>query len=94
MEATGLTNLLPPILLDVSQGWESWGGTQPASLDLLVSINMMHIAELRCTEVSSPPQPLSPARAQGGLPGGVPGPLSWAPPLSFPRACSRVPGCC
>ncbi|XP_066054091.1 methyltransferase-like 26 isoform X1 [Chamaea fasciata] len=50
VEATGLPNLLPPILLDVSQGWETWGGTQPATLDLLVSINMMHIAELRCTE--------------------------------------------
>ncbi|NXO39939.1 MTL26 protein, partial [Locustella ochotensis] len=50
VEATGLPNLLPPILLDVSQGWETWGGIQPATLDLLVSINMMHIAELRCTE--------------------------------------------
>ncbi|KAM4891918.1 methyltransferase-like 26 isoform 2-T2 [Sylvia borin] len=50
VEATGLPNLLPPIVLDVSQGWETWGGTQPATLDLLVSINMMHIAELRCTE--------------------------------------------
>ncbi|NXS81665.1 MTL26 protein, partial [Erpornis zantholeuca] len=50
VEATGVPNLLPPILLDVSQGWETWGGTQPSSLDLLVSINMMHIAELRCTE--------------------------------------------
>ncbi|NWS98659.1 MTL26 protein, partial [Mionectes macconnelli] len=50
VEATGLPNLLPPIVVDVSQGWETWGGTQPATLDLLVSINMMHIAELRCTE--------------------------------------------
>ncbi|XP_005054383.1 PREDICTED: UPF0585 protein C16orf13 homolog [Ficedula albicollis] len=50
VEATALPNLLPPILLDVSQGWETWGGTQPGTLDLLVSINMMHIAELRCTE--------------------------------------------
>ncbi|KAL9835380.1 methyltransferase-like 26 isoform 2-T2 [Geothlypis trichas] len=50
VEATGVPNLLPPIVLDVSQGWETWGGTQPASLDLLVSINMMHISELRCTE--------------------------------------------
>ncbi|XP_037242597.1 methyltransferase-like 26 isoform X3 [Falco rusticolus] len=49
-EATQVPNMLPPILLDVSQGWETWGGTQPATLDLLVSINMMHIAELRCTE--------------------------------------------
>ncbi|XP_063270607.1 methyltransferase-like 26 isoform X1 [Prinia subflava] len=50
VEATGVPNLLPPIQLDVSQGWETWGGIQPATLDLLVSINMMHIAELRCTE--------------------------------------------
>ncbi|XP_062467983.1 methyltransferase-like 26 isoform X2 [Pezoporus occidentalis] len=49
-EAMQVPNVLPPILLDVSQGWETWGGTQPASLDLLVSINMMHIAELACTE--------------------------------------------
>ncbi|NXJ70239.1 MTL26 protein, partial [Rostratula benghalensis] len=50
VEAMGVPNMLPPILLDVSQGWEMWGGTQPATLDLLVSINMMHIAELRCTQ--------------------------------------------
>ncbi|NXR37753.1 MTL26 protein, partial [Zosterops hypoxanthus] len=50
VEAMGLPNLLPPILLDVSQGWETWGGTQPSTLDLLVSINMMHISELQCTE--------------------------------------------
>ncbi|NXX98061.1 MTL26 protein, partial [Centropus bengalensis] len=49
-EAMGVPNLLPPILLDVSQSWETWGGTQPATLDLLVSINMMHITELCCTE--------------------------------------------
>lgn len=52
-EAMRVPNVLTPILLDVSQGWETWGGTQPASLDLLVSINMMHITELACTEVSS-----------------------------------------
>ncbi|NXE24254.1 MTL26 protein, partial [Ardeotis kori] len=50
VEAMGVPNILPPILVDVSQGWETWGGTQPATLDLLISINMMHIAELRCTE--------------------------------------------
>ncbi|XP_063199784.1 methyltransferase-like 26 isoform X2 [Chroicocephalus ridibundus] len=49
-EAMQVPNMLPPVLLDVSQGWEMWGDTQPATLDLLVSINMMHIAELRCTE--------------------------------------------
>ncbi|NWU90802.1 MTL26 protein, partial [Upupa epops] len=49
-KAMQVPNVLPPILLDVAQGWETWGGAQPATLDLLVSINMMHIAELRCTE--------------------------------------------
>lgn len=51
-EAMHVPNMLPPILLDVSQSWEMWGGTQPSTLDLLISINMMHISELRCTEVS------------------------------------------
>ncbi|PKK21979.1 hypothetical protein A306_00008385 [Columba livia] len=49
-EAMHVPNMLPPILLDVSQSWEMWGGTQPSTLDLLISINMMHISELRCTE--------------------------------------------
>lgn len=105
-EAMQVPNVLPPILLDVSQGWETWGGTQPATLDLLVSINMMHIAELRCTEVSraglEPRQP-SPgpcplvwgSQGQGGDSRGVvTSPLTRSPPLSFPRACLRVLGCC
>ncbi|NXF33206.1 MTL26 protein, partial [Nyctibius bracteatus] len=50
VEAMRVPNVLPPILLDVAQGWETWGGTQPATLDLLLSINMVHITELRCTE--------------------------------------------
>lgn len=69
-----MPNVLPPILLDVAQGWETWGGTQPATLDLLVSINMMHIAELRCTEVSSvrvPVPQFGGPRAGGGAPGGL-----------------------
>ncbi|XP_071671471.1 methyltransferase-like 26 isoform X1 [Patagioenas fasciata] len=49
-EAMHIPNMLPPILLDVSQSWEMWGGTQPNTLDLLISINMMHISELWCTE--------------------------------------------
>ncbi|NWU68302.1 MTL26 protein, partial [Pterocles burchelli] len=49
-EAMRVPNVLPPILLDVSQGWETWGGTRPATLDLLLSINMMHVTELRCTQ--------------------------------------------
>uniref|UniRef100_A0A8D2M316 Methyltransferase like 26 n=1 Tax=Zonotrichia albicollis TaxID=44394 RepID=A0A8D2M316_ZONAL len=80
VEATGLPNLLPPILLDVSQGWETWGGTQPASVDLLVSINMMHISELRCTEVSAL---RSRCPCSGGSPGGVSSPLT-CPHLSRP----------
>ncbi|NXN12285.1 MTL26 protein, partial [Indicator maculatus] len=50
VEALRIPNLLPPILLDVAQGWETWGGAQSGTLDLLVSINMMHITELGCTE--------------------------------------------
>lgn len=72
-EAMQVPNVLPPILLDVSQGWETWGGTQPATLDLLVSINMMHITELRCTEVSG--AGLEPRRPSPG-----PQPLVWGVP--------------
>lgn len=86
VEATGVPNLLPPILLDVSQGWETWGGTQPASLDLLVSINMMHISELRCTEVRASTAPVP---ARGGS-RGVPSPLT-CPHLS--RSPGPVQGC-
>ncbi|XP_030316040.1 methyltransferase-like 26 isoform X1 [Calypte anna] len=49
-EAMQVPNVLPPILLDVSQGWETWGGILPATLDLLVSINLMHISEFCCTQ--------------------------------------------
>ncbi|XP_025956273.1 methyltransferase-like 26 isoform X1 [Dromaius novaehollandiae] len=49
-EAMQLQNMLPPIYLDASQSWETWGGIQPGTLDLVVNINMMHISELRCTE--------------------------------------------
>ncbi|NWY04126.1 MTL26 protein, partial [Nothoprocta ornata] len=49
-EATQLPNLLPPIYLDVSQSWETWGGIQPGTLDIIVNINMMHISGMECTE--------------------------------------------
>ncbi|KGL75533.1 UPF0585 protein C16orf13 A, partial [Tinamus guttatus] len=49
-EATQLPNLLPPIYLDASQSWETWGGIQPGTLDIVVNINMMHISEIECTE--------------------------------------------
>lgn len=107
-----MPNMLPPIYLDVSQGWETWGGTQPATLDLVVSINMMHISELRCTEVSGAPGGVGGsgaapciywgARGEGcsargweiSFGEGVPGVLIQLLPLSFPRGCSRAPGCC
>uniref|UniRef100_A0A8C5UFQ8 Methyltransferase-like 26 n=1 Tax=Malurus cyaneus samueli TaxID=2593467 RepID=A0A8C5UFQ8_9PASS len=92
VEAAGLPNLLPPIPLDVSQGWESWGGTQPATLDLLVSINMMHIAELRCTEVSSPRRPLSPARAEEGALRGCPQTPELVPTSLVPQGLFRGAG--
>lgn len=92
VEATGVPNLLPPILLDVSQGWETWGGTQPATLDLVVSINMMHIAELRCTEVSGPRQPLSPARAEEGPPGRCPQSPDLVPTSLVPQGLFKGAG--
>uniref|UniRef100_A0A8C9NHP2 Methyltransferase-like 26 n=1 Tax=Serinus canaria TaxID=9135 RepID=A0A8C9NHP2_SERCA len=91
VEATGVPNLLPPILLDVSQGWETWGGTQPSTLDLLVSINMMHIAELRCTEVNGPPQPLCPAGPRGGS-RGCPWPPDPVPTSLVPQGLFRGAG--
>ncbi|XP_053132400.1 methyltransferase-like 26 [Hemicordylus capensis] len=48
--ALRLPNVSPPIFLDSSQRWETWGDFQPASLDLIVNINMMHISEISCTE--------------------------------------------
>ncbi|KAL2086856.1 hypothetical protein ACEWY4_017915 [Coilia grayii] len=44
-----LDNVNPAIYLDASQSWESWGGVQPESLDIVVNINMIHISPVACT---------------------------------------------
>ncbi|XP_048351009.1 methyltransferase-like 26 [Sphaerodactylus townsendi] len=44
-----LPNVKPPIFLDSSRSWETWG-PRPGSLDLIVNINMIHISDVSCTE--------------------------------------------
>ncbi|XP_030067068.1 methyltransferase-like 26 [Microcaecilia unicolor] len=45
-----LKNVMEPVFLDSSLAWETWGGWQPNSLDIIVNINMIHITDYSCTE--------------------------------------------
>ncbi|XP_015266016.1 PREDICTED: UPF0585 protein C16orf13 homolog [Gekko japonicus] len=47
--ALSLPNVKPPVFLDASGSWETWG-LRPGSLDLVVNINMIHISDVCCTE--------------------------------------------
>ncbi|XP_040296673.1 methyltransferase-like 26 [Bufo bufo] len=46
---SSLTNVEQPRTLDASLSWKTWG-VEPDSLDLVVSINMIHISEPVCTQ--------------------------------------------
>ncbi|XP_053220570.1 methyltransferase-like 26 [Podarcis raffonei] len=50
IRAYRLPNVKPPIYLDASRSWETWGSLRPDSLDLIVNINMIHISDMSCTE--------------------------------------------
>ncbi|KAG9476818.1 hypothetical protein GDO78_002287 [Eleutherodactylus coqui] len=47
-----LTNVEQPRTLDASWSWETWG-LEPNSLQLVVCINMIHISEPICTQVTA-----------------------------------------
>ncbi|XP_069761827.1 methyltransferase-like 26 isoform X2 [Narcine bancroftii] len=47
---TRVKNVKQPLCIDCSQSWETWGGLQPNTFDLILNINMIHITEMKCTK--------------------------------------------
>ncbi|XP_032896905.1 methyltransferase-like 26 [Amblyraja radiata] len=48
--ATRVENVKQPLNIDCAQSWETWGGLQPNTFDLILNINMIHISEMKCTK--------------------------------------------
>ncbi|XP_072124704.1 methyltransferase-like 26 [Mobula birostris] len=48
--ATRVENVKQPLNIDCSQSWETWGGLQANTFDLILNINMIHITEIKCTK--------------------------------------------
>ncbi|KAJ8895409.1 hypothetical protein PR048_000741 [Dryococelus australis] len=53
VQESGLSNVLPPLVIDVRDDFSEWGGSgrfKENSLDFIININMMHIAPFTCAQ--------------------------------------------